>query len=146
MAWAAATPDTTIYAIQPGREFVEPATLLGADFAGVLVRDGWAPYRQFTRAIHQTCLTICCAAVARSSAIIVNAHDMMWKPAHQLGGGQESCTTVGISWWIVAYRGIRMIARTKAATQGTGQISSSSRIRGSPSCTNFSGQAIAVAA
>jgi transposase len=54
--WTAATPDTTIYAIQPGRGFAEAATLLGADFAGVLVRDGWAPYRQFTRAIHQTCL------------------------------------------------------------------------------------------
>ena len=30
--------------------------MLGADFAGVLVRDGWAPYRQFTAAAHQTCL------------------------------------------------------------------------------------------
>jgi transposase len=54
--WAAATPDTTVYAIQPGRGFAEAATLLGADFAGVLVRDGWAPYRRFDQAIHQTCL------------------------------------------------------------------------------------------
>jgi len=30
--------------------------VLGGDFAGVLVRDGWAPYRQFTAAAHQTCL------------------------------------------------------------------------------------------
>ncbi len=30
--------------------------MLGADFAGVLVRDGWAPYRRFTAAAHQTCL------------------------------------------------------------------------------------------
>jgi transposase len=29
---------------------------LGADFAGVMVRDGWAPYRGFERARHQTCL------------------------------------------------------------------------------------------
>ena len=28
----------------------------GPDFAGVLVRDGWAPYRRFTAAAHQTCL------------------------------------------------------------------------------------------
>ena len=54
--WAFATPDTTVYRIQPGRGFAEAAAVLGADFAGVLVRDGWAPYRQFTAATHQTCL------------------------------------------------------------------------------------------
>jgi transposase len=54
--WAAATRDTTVYAIQPGRGFAEAATLLGADFPGILVRDGWAPYRRFEAAIHQTCL------------------------------------------------------------------------------------------
>jgi hypothetical protein len=54
--WAFATPDTTVYRIQPGRGFEEAAAVLGADFTGVLVRDGWAPYRQFTAAAHQTCL------------------------------------------------------------------------------------------
>jgi len=54
--WAFATPDTTIYRIQPGRGFDEAATVLGAEFDGVLVRDGWAPYRQFAQAAHQTCL------------------------------------------------------------------------------------------
>jgi transposase len=54
--WAFATPDTTVYRIQPGRGFDEAAAVLGADFAGVLIRDGWAPYRQFTEATHQTCL------------------------------------------------------------------------------------------
>lgn len=54
--WAFATPDTTVYAIRPGRSFDDAATILGTDFAGVLVRDGWAPYRQFTEALHQTCL------------------------------------------------------------------------------------------
>jgi transposase len=54
--WVAATPNATVYAIQPGRGFDEAAALLGADFAGVLVRDGWAPYRQFEQAAHQTCL------------------------------------------------------------------------------------------
>ena len=54
--WAFATPNTTVYRIQPGRGFEEAAAVLGADFAGVLVRDGWAPYRQFTAAVHQTCL------------------------------------------------------------------------------------------
>ena len=38
--WAYATPDTTVYAIQPGRGFEEAAAMLGDAFAGVLVRDG----------------------------------------------------------------------------------------------------------
>lgn len=54
--WAATTPTTTVYAIQPGRGYPEAASLLGEDFAGVIVRDGWAPYRRFTSAMHQTCL------------------------------------------------------------------------------------------
>ena len=54
--WVFATPTTTVYAIQPGRGFDEAAAILGADFAGALVRDGWAPYRQFTAAIWQSCL------------------------------------------------------------------------------------------
>jgi transposase len=54
--WGFATPDTTVYSIQPGRGFEEAAAVLGADFDGVLVRDGWAPYRRFTWAVYQTCL------------------------------------------------------------------------------------------
>ena len=54
--WAFATPDTTIYAIEDGRGFAQAARMLGADYAGVLQRDGWAPYRQFVHAAHQTCL------------------------------------------------------------------------------------------
>ena len=54
--WAAVAPKTTVYAIQPGRGYEEAANLLGPDFDGVLIRDGWAPYRRFTQATHQTCL------------------------------------------------------------------------------------------
>ena len=54
--WAFATASTVVYAIQHGRGFAEAAAVLGADFGGVLVRDGWAPYRQFDQADHQTCL------------------------------------------------------------------------------------------
>jgi len=54
--WVAATPTTTVFRIAPGRGFDDAAALLGADFAGILVRDGWAPYRRFTQATHQTCL------------------------------------------------------------------------------------------
>ena len=54
--WVAATPETTVYRIQPGRGFPEAARLIGAAYAGVVIRDGWAPYRQFAAADHQTCL------------------------------------------------------------------------------------------
>lgn len=30
--------------------------MLGAAYAGVLQRDGWAPYRQFVHAAHQTAI------------------------------------------------------------------------------------------
>jgi transposase len=54
--WAFATLDTTTYAIEDGRGFAQAARMLGADYAGVLQRDGWAPYRQFVHAAHQTCV------------------------------------------------------------------------------------------
>jgi len=54
--WVFVTARVTVYAIQPGRGFDEAARILGADFAGVLVRDGWGPYRRFPYATHQTCL------------------------------------------------------------------------------------------
>ncbi len=38
--WAYATPETTVYSIRAGRGFADAAAVLGADFAGVLVRDG----------------------------------------------------------------------------------------------------------
>lgn len=54
--WTVATPDTTVYQIEPGRGYEEAAKLLGKDFAGVLCVDGWAPYRGFDQAQIQTCL------------------------------------------------------------------------------------------
>ena len=54
--WTAVTPETTVYAICPGRGFNDAATLLGTDYAGVLVRDGWQVYRCYQGALHQSCL------------------------------------------------------------------------------------------
>ena len=54
--WVFATPDTTVYAICPGRGFDDALTVLEADFNGVLIRDGWAPYRCLDDALHQTCV------------------------------------------------------------------------------------------
>jgi len=56
--WAhvAVGDQTTVYAILPGRGFAQSVELIGADYSGFLLRDGWAPYRRFVHAFHQTCL------------------------------------------------------------------------------------------
>ncbi len=45
-----------MHAILDGRGHEQAASVLGEDFAANLVRDGWAPYRKFEQAGHQTCL------------------------------------------------------------------------------------------
>ena len=54
--WACSSPAMTVYAIQPGRGFEQAAAISGEGFDGFLVRDGWGVYRQFGKAVHQTCL------------------------------------------------------------------------------------------
>jgi transposase len=53
--WAFAGEGVTVYLIAAGRGYEHAAEILGEDYAGVLERDGWAPYRRFTNARHQTC-------------------------------------------------------------------------------------------
>lgn len=53
--WAFAGEGATVYLIARGRGYEQAAVILGEGFSGVLERDGWAPYRQFTDARHQTC-------------------------------------------------------------------------------------------
>jgi transposase len=54
--WAWVTPDTTVYAILPGRGVAQAASVIGLDYRGVLQHDGWHSYRYFVDAGHQTCL------------------------------------------------------------------------------------------
>lgn len=53
--WVATDKTITVYRIAPGRGYAEAEALLGADFAGILGVDGWAPYRCFEKARLQTC-------------------------------------------------------------------------------------------
>lgn len=46
----------TVYAIDPTRSRQPAEQLLGADWSGTLVHDGWSVYDRFTRAAHQQCL------------------------------------------------------------------------------------------
>jgi len=50
------TPVTTLYLVDPRRGFDVSQAVLGADYAGALVHDGWAPYDRFRCAAHQQCL------------------------------------------------------------------------------------------
>src|ERR1700730_10792951 len=46
----------TVYAILPGRGYEQSVAILGAEYDGFLVHDGWAPYYRFQFAFHQSCL------------------------------------------------------------------------------------------
>ena len=54
--WAFAGQGITVYRVAAHRGFDDAAAVLGAGYAGVLERDGWAPYRKFTHAVHQSCV------------------------------------------------------------------------------------------
>jgi hypothetical protein len=54
--WAFAGRGLVVYRIAAGRGYHDAAAVLGEGYAGVLERDGWAPYRRFTHAAHQSCV------------------------------------------------------------------------------------------
>lgn len=54
--WVFVGDDVTVYLVAEGRGYDQATIVLGAGFAGVLERDGWAPYRRFENATHQTCV------------------------------------------------------------------------------------------
>jgi transposase len=84
--WAYATPSTVVYAIQPGHGFPQAAAVLGRTFDGVLVRDGWAPYRQFDQALHQTHV----AHLLRRSRDLATDHPRATWPRRVQGVLQQS--------------------------------------------------------
>lgn len=50
------TPEVTWYGIAAGRGAEAAAAVLGWDYAGVLVHDGWSAYDRFAQAEHQQCV------------------------------------------------------------------------------------------
>ena len=54
--WALVGQGVTVYRVAGGRGYLDAVAVLGADYAGTIERDGWAPYRRFVHATHQTCL------------------------------------------------------------------------------------------
>jgi transposase len=49
-------PEATWYEVAEGRGHETLARLIGLDYAGAMIHDGWAPYDKFARAEHQQCL------------------------------------------------------------------------------------------
>jgi transposase len=49
-------PSATVYTVDPTRSGKVAADLLGADYSGIMIHDGWSPYDNFTDAVHQQCL------------------------------------------------------------------------------------------
>lgn len=54
--WTFSTATMTVYAIEESRSVLVAYSVLDRTFAGVLVRDGYAPYRHYLQAEHQTCV------------------------------------------------------------------------------------------
>jgi len=54
--WVATTDDATLYGVVRHRDFEAAKTLVGAEFAGVVVRDGYVVYRSYEAATHQSCV------------------------------------------------------------------------------------------
>jgi transposase len=50
------SPEATAYVIDPTRSGAVAERLVGADYTGVMIHDGWSPYDNFEQARHQQCL------------------------------------------------------------------------------------------
>jgi transposase len=53
--WVVVNEQVTFCDILPGRGFEQACSLLGADYDGWLIHDGWRVYYKFLRASHQSC-------------------------------------------------------------------------------------------
>lgn len=54
--WVLVAPTATLFVIRPSRGFDVPEGILGADWSGKMIHDGWSPYDRFEQALHQQCL------------------------------------------------------------------------------------------
>jgi len=54
--WVFVTPTATLCVIRPSRGHDVPEKILGADYDGRMIHDGWSPYDFFKKATHQQCL------------------------------------------------------------------------------------------
>jgi transposase len=69
--WVFVGERVTVYLVAAGRGYGQATVVLGEDYDGVLERDGWAPYRRFVHARHQTCLA---HLLRRCGEMIADSH------------------------------------------------------------------------
>jgi transposase len=50
------SPQATAYVIDPTRSGAVAEAILGLDYDGTMIHDGWSPYDRFEKALHQQCL------------------------------------------------------------------------------------------
>lgn len=79
--WVYVGDEVTVYDIADGRGYAQAVQILGGQFDGVLERDGWAPYRKFTLAEHQSCLA---HLLRRCNELIADATAGQAKVPHAL--------------------------------------------------------------
>jgi transposase len=65
--WTFVARTATLFVIRPSRGYDVPCEVLGADYSGTMVHDGWSPYDRFTKAEHQQCLA---HLIRRAKALI----------------------------------------------------------------------------
>jgi transposase len=53
MVWS--DPHATAYVIDPTRSGAVAERILGLDYSGIMIHDGWSPYDRFHDAEHQQC-------------------------------------------------------------------------------------------
>jgi len=54
--WVFVARTATLFPIRPSRGYDVPEEVLGADWHGTMIHDGWSPYDRFEQALHQQCL------------------------------------------------------------------------------------------
>ena len=54
--WVFVARSATLFTIRPSRGYDVPEDILGADWSGKMIHDGWSPYDRFRKALHQQCL------------------------------------------------------------------------------------------
>jgi transposase len=54
--WAVVADEVTFCEILPGRGFAQAAAILGTEYTGWLIHDGWKVYYKFLKAAHQSCV------------------------------------------------------------------------------------------
>lgn len=54
--WVFVARRATLFVIRPSRGYDVPEGILGSDWSGKMIHDGWSPYNRFESALHQQCL------------------------------------------------------------------------------------------